>query len=76
MDSSYRLLQIRLMAAQKKHGMSPHEQAISWDDGGLGAHFAECRQVMADAAAQGLDDEALLVLFMRLKEARDASDRG
>ncbi len=71
MDSSYRLLQIRLMAAQKKRGMSRHDQAISWDDGGLGAHFAQCRQAIADAAAGGLDDEELLTCFMQLKEAGD-----
>ncbi len=71
MDSSYRRLQIRLMAAQKKRGMSRHDQAVSWDDGGLGAHFAQCRQEIADAAAGGLDDEELLVRFIELKEAAD-----
>ncbi len=72
MDSSYRLLQIRLMAAQKKRGMSQHEQAVSWGEGGLGAHFERCREAIADAALHGMDDESLLVLFLQLKQ-RDSS---
>ncbi|MBP9669553.1 MAG: hypothetical protein KBE09_04675 [Candidatus Pacebacteria bacterium] len=68
MDSHHRLLQIRLMAAQKVRGMSRHDQAVSWGDGGLGAHFEYCRDHIADAATRGLSDEELLVLFMSLKQ--------